>query len=765
MGDKNNTLSHRTSILVALGILFTAALLALPRLVTDSSAPDSGTGLSSAGSAAQPSDLDASMGAESAGPRVSLDDATVNRDTAGLAWAPSSPSGAPRNVSRAGAGTGGTPPSSIQLAEAPQLPPPVPEKKVVTQEYLDPLIDPSVGADSAITTSPTGLAAGLLPGLASIEYRYFGENIHDGSNGSSIEHGIAAQVQQSTENYGRFDLRAAFTSADSNGIVSSDFNGGHFVNVAQREFAVADRWLMNNEIGDIRARSPELFTTSGYIRLPEPLIEGASAEMRSPDAVFSVSGGTLGTYQGRTFPVFSTDFSNGNAAAISVLYRFAPQWQAAAQTWQTHNALTSTGEANRGSTAAAVRFDGQDSGKAQASMLANNNGAQGVWLDGEKRLSSWLHNLSVYRMDPNLQWVDRNSAVLSDMQGASWRSSTRTYNTYTVLGADAWENNIDHNPTIATLSDVLLYGNVGYQVSNDLSLTGYVTRGTESTSGAGMDTHDDITTVQGGVSNRFSTGTSSWLLSDSDRSGNSANGYKRTNASWDHSWNPQGGFNSLRTGVEYSRQSDSASDFTEASLRGGLGWSRNRLDASGTATYGRLTSESIDSNHSSSLVFSFGWRFADAWRLGADLSYLQNLLTTTLAGASRVTDRQLMVSLRYDAAWGQSRNPIGHVNGTYGSGAIHGILFLDRNNNGVRDPGEQGVAGVTVYLDRGFSVVTDANGEFRFDSVATGPHLVRLNVANVPLPWEPRDEKPLDVTVHTRESAVVEIPLVNLHPN
>jgi len=35
----------------------------------------------------------------------------------------------------------------------------------------------------------------------------------------------------------------------------------------------------------------------------------------------------------------------------------------------------------------------------------------------------------------------------------------------------------------------------------------------------------------------------------------------------------------------------------------------------------------------------------------------------------------------------------------------------------------------------------------------------------VPLPWEPKDEKPLDVAVHTRESAVVEIPLVNLHPN
>jgi len=630
---------------------------------------------------------------------------------------------------------------------------------------MDPLIDPSIGADPLVAPSSRGRAAGLLPGRASLEYRYFDEHVHDGSSGTSIEHGIAAQVQQETENYGLFDLRAVFTNADSSGIVSNDFNGGHFVNVAQRNFAVSDHWLMNNELGDIRARSPELFTTSGYIRLPEPLVEGASAEMRSPDTVFRVSGGTLGTYQGRTFPVFSTDFSNGSAASVGVTHRLAPQWEAGAQIWKTSNALNVMDEDNHGSTAAAVRFDGQDSGKAQVSMLGSDNGAHGVWLDGEKRFSSWLHNLSLYRMDPKLQWVDRNSAVLSDMQGASWHSGTRTYNTYTVFGADASENNIDHDPAVATSRFASIYGNVGYQVSNDLSLNGYLLRGTQSASGAGSDWHDDITTAQGGVSNRFSTGTSSWLLNLGERSGDSGNDYKRTNASWDYYWNPQGGFTSLRSGIQYSRQTGSANDFTETTVRGGAGWSLNRLNISGTATYGRLTSDAIESNSSSSLVFSLGWRLAEAWRLGADLSYTQNLLTTTIAGESRVTDRQLMVSLRYDAGWGSSRYPVGGGNGTYGRATIRGILFLDRNNNGVRDPGEDGVAGVTIFLDRGFSVETGANGEFSFDSVTTGAHAIRVNVANVPLPWEPRDEKPLDITVHTRETAVVEIPLVNLHPN
>ena len=765
MGEKNNTLPRRARILAFVAVVFVTVLLAASRILIRPSDPDPSISQRGTPSKALPSIPVANKRVESLEPGLSSRIPPAAHDAAGLAAASDSHSGKSSGTSPDTDAADGSTRSATRLAEAPQFPAPAPAEKPKADEYSDLLIDPSIGADPLLAPSSRGRAAGLLPGRASLEYRYFDEHIHDGSSGDSLEHGIAAQAQQETENYGQFDLRAAFTNADSSGIVNSDFNGGHFVNVAQRNFAVSDHWLMNNEIGDIRARSPDLFTTSGYIRLPEPLIEGASAEMRSPDTVFRVSGGTLGTYQGRTFPVFSTDFSNGSATTVGIKHRFAPQWEAGAQIWQTRNALNVMDEDNHGSTAAAVRFDGQDSGKAQVSMLGSDNGAHGVWLDGEKRFSSWLHNLSLYRMDPNLQWVDRNSAVLSDMQGASWHAGTRTYNTYTVFGADASENNLDNNPALTTSRFVSVYGNVGYQVTTDLSLTGYLLRGTQSATGAGLDTHDDITTAQGGVSNRFSTGTSSGLLNLSERSGDSANGYKRMNASWDYYWNPQGGFTSLRSGIQYSRQSASTNDYTEATVRGGAGWSLNRLSASGTATYGKLTSDTIDSNYSSSLVFSLGWRLADAWRLGADLSYTQNLLTTTVAGESRVTDRQLMVSLRYDAAWGRSRYPVGNGNGTYGHGTVRGILFLDRNNNGVRDPGEPGMAGVTIYLDRGFSVETDANGEFGFDSVASGAHAVRVNVANVPLPWEPRDEKPLDINVHTRETAVVEIPLVNLHPN
>jgi hypothetical protein len=65
---------------------------------------------------------------------------------------------------------------------------------------------------------------------------------------------------------------------------------------------------------------------------------------------------------------------------------------------------------------------------------------------------------------------------------------------------------------------------------------------------------------------------------------------------------------------------------------------------------------------------------------------------------------------------------------------ITGQLFNDLNNNGVKDPGEPGLAGWTVYRDLGRSgvfqagdptAVTDSNGNYTFANVGPGSYLVR----------------------------------------
>ena len=46
-----------------------------------------------------------------------------------------------------------------------------------------------------------------------------------------------------------------------------------------------------------------------------------------------------------------------------------------------------------------------------------------------------------------------------------------------------------------------------------------------------------------------------------------------------------------------------------------------------------------------------------------------------------------------------------------GRGGISGVLFRDDNGNGVRDPGEPGLAGIPVNVG-GWAAQTDADGRF-----------------------------------------------------
>jgi hypothetical protein len=65
-------------------------------------------------------------------------------------------------------------------------------------------------------------------------------------------------------------------------------------------------------------------------------------------------------------------------------------------------------------------------------------------------------------------------------------------------------------------------------------------------------------------------------------------------------------------------------------------------------------------------------------------------------------------------------------------GAVHGRVYQDVNLNGRFDPGvDQPQANVRVRVDGSRYVVSDANGNFRIDSVARGEHSVYLDLLSV----------------------------------
>jgi hypothetical protein len=59
-------------------------------------------------------------------------------------------------------------------------------------------------------------------------------------------------------------------------------------------------------------------------------------------------------------------------------------------------------------------------------------------------------------------------------------------------------------------------------------------------------------------------------------------------------------------------------------------------------------------------------------------------------------------------------------------GRIQGRVFGDLNGNGQEDPGENGIAGMTVRMDGNRKVVTDSRGDFNFGSMEPGDFDVTL---------------------------------------
>jgi uncharacterized repeat protein (TIGR01451 family) len=75
---------------------------------------------------------------------------------------------------------------------------------------------------------------------------------------------------------------------------------------------------------------------------------------------------------------------------------------------------------------------------------------------------------------------------------------------------------------------------------------------------------------------------------------------------------------------------------------------------------------------------------------------------------------------------------------------ITGRVYLDLAGSGRFEDGDTGIAGVTVYLDDGESVVTDQYGRYNFPCVRPGMHALRLDDTTLPDGMHPFDDHNID---------------------
>jgi uncharacterized repeat protein (TIGR01451 family) len=81
---------------------------------------------------------------------------------------------------------------------------------------------------------------------------------------------------------------------------------------------------------------------------------------------------------------------------------------------------------------------------------------------------------------------------------------------------------------------------------------------------------------------------------------------------------------------------------------------------------------------------------------------------------------------------------------------ITGRAYLDRSGSGRFEEGDQGLAGVTIFLDDGESVVTDAQGRYDFPCVRPGMHALRLDQTTLPAGVLPYPDRNIDSEKSTR---------------
>ena len=97
-----------------------------------------------------------------------------------------------------------------------------------------------------------------------------------------------------------------------------------------------------------------------------------------------------------------------------------------------------------------------------------------------------------------------------------------------------------------------------------------------------------------------------------------------------------------------------------------------------------------------------------------------------------------------------------------GRAVVEGIVFADWNGNGIQDPDEESLPGVTIVLDGVERMTTGRDGSFRFTHEAAGAHALRADPATVSAEYDLPAASSSDFTVGKGEHRVTTFGLLPL---
>jgi len=572
------------------------------------------------------------------------------------------------------------------------------------------------------------------------------------NDAATNETGLQLGGMLDTPNYGAFTIDANFRASNSD-----TYGSGTLFTLWQRALPMNGAWFGNNALGVFNTPSTDLARQQYRFYMPTIPTLGAQTEWRrNGDLLLNAAVGEPGLYTGIFVPTF--DGLGGRVATGGAQYRFSNEWTAAAQIADVNDVALGVGpSASLGTTSARSFYTGVGWGTPTAraqlnvvdSSIQGASNETGVWFDAGARTEQVFHSFGAFYLSPDLVWG--NQPLPSNIEGAYYRADYQTRR---------WllDGGLDYVAPVSGPGSATLYavGNVRYQYSTGLGIGGganILQGATDAWSGFGFVDYANPWGIGRAQINYATDSQQDSAQLTIDQSWNTGAGTSvSTSLLLGHLDSDGGSANSVGIAV-----------YGTVPLRGNLSLSAN---ARWSKAFGDLPSENVLAN------IALNWGFARGWFASLNYYESRNTGQTPLVVASPIptltpvivqslNDRTIFLALRYEWRAGTPSVPMSGAAGS-GFGSVAGVLYLDANDNGRLDAGEQGAANVTIVLDGRFSARTDAQGRFDFPAVGQGDHIITVVPDNLPLPWSAAGDGRVKVQVRVRDQTQVDIPVRQL---
>ena len=635
----------------------------------------------------------------------------------------------------------------------------VPTQEPETHTYIDNLIDPNVAADSYLgALDNRDVHDNIWRRLnQSIElhsqYRKttqlnaLGENQEDPG---SLDLGLQYTARQNTRNWGNFRLNlVALQEQGTNNFLADprEQSGLARFSLEQYNLPINDRLSMNNILGTHRQVRYTPFRDRPNLinyrfAAAEPDVLGFSSQLLAGHTGLSVSAGRLGQNQGSLLPGFVR--TSGNVRRVQASH-VSQNNAFTGDVWHTRNQETID---NR--TGFRLGFDRLLSDNTVLSLNAVRSGTNSAFLVGGSTTSEAAqHDFGAYYFEPDIIWLDQR--IGDDNVGGFYRFQTRTSRRNWGGSVELRKDGLKTIGSQKTTSGFLSL-NLAHRISRNSSLNHIynyrAVRYSSSNNGQINELRNEpvnehslrsFYTKTHRSGRRSNINALARLRSDSEEL---AFGYGiskdlNQDASVELTSNYRVQFQPNDTSRELLVNANISKQFAYGTyLSAGVGYNFGRSildDNEGLTSYLNLE-QTFGNNLSLSMQIDYS---RENTRFFTDDDFEDSFFTNNeFLDDNELGSRQFfaLLSLRYQRG-GRSAPEVLHRGRSNGAGSVRGFVFVDNNNDGVRQASEPGVPGVTVFLNSVYPVVTDSRGEYSFPSVGLGSHFLFIDESALPLPW------------------------------